>query len=79
MMYMFIGDVVAATFNTYSICHTKNFTVRANTALYSGQSKLFSQFQKLLSKSNLEFIWLSEIVKTIYMFVGDVVAATINT
>ena len=26
-----------------------------------------------------EFKWLSEVVKTMYMFVGDVVAATINT
>ena len=30
-------------------------------------------------KSNPEFKWLSEVVKTMYMFVGDVVAATINT
>ena len=31
-MYMFVGDVVAATINTYSMCITKTFTVRANTA-----------------------------------------------
>ena len=31
-IYMFVGDVVAATLNTKSICHTKNFTVRTNTA-----------------------------------------------
>ena len=49
------------------------------TLLYSGLSKLFSHFQKLVLKSNPEFKWLSEVVKTMYMFVGDVVAATINT
>ena len=40
---------------------------------------IFLQFQNIVLKSNPEFKWLSEVVKTIYMFVGDVVAATINT
>ena len=70
-MYMFVGDVVAA--------NTKNFTVRANTAYTVVCRKLFSHFQKLVLKSNPEFKWLSEVVKTMYKFVGDVVAATINT
>ena len=79
MMYMFVGDVVAATINTYCICHTKKFYCQSKHCLYSGLSKLFSQFQKLVLKSDPEFKWLSKVVKTIYMFVGDIVAATINT
>ena len=78
-IYMFVGDVVAATNNTLSICHTKNFTVRANTAYTVVCQNFCSHFQKLVLKSNPEFKWLSENVKTMYMFVGDVVAATIYT
>ena len=76
---MFVGDVVAATINTLSNCHTENFTVRANTAYTVVCQKFFSHFQKLVLKSNPKFKWLSKVVKTIYMFVGDVVAANINT
>ena len=49
------------------------------TLLTQWSVKTFSQFQKFVLNSNPEFKWLSEVIKTIYMFVGDVVAATINT
>ena len=49
------------------------------TLLIQWSVKTFFAFSKISLKSNLEFKWLSEVVKTIYMFVGDVVAATINT
>ena len=57
----------------------KKFYGQNKHCLYSSLSKLFSQFQKLVLKSNPVFKWLSEVVKTMYMFVGDVVAATIST
>ena len=56
----------------------KNFC-QSKHCLHSGLSKLFLHFQKLFFKSNPEFKWLSEVVKMMFMFVGDVVAATINT
>ena len=56
----------------------KNF-LSEQTLLIQWSVKISLHFQKLDLESNPEFKWLSEIVKTMYMFVGDVVAATINT
>ena len=60
------------------MCHTK-ILLSEKTLLIQWSVKTFLHFQNLFLKSNPEFKWLSEVVKTVYMFVDDVVAATINT
>ena len=64
---------------TLKVSVIQKILLSEQTLLIQWSVKNFSQFQKLVLKSNPKFIWLSEVVKTIYMFVGDVVAATINT
>ena len=45
-IYMYVGDVVTATINTYSICHTENFTVE-QTLLIQWSVKTFLAFSEI--------------------------------
>ena len=64
---------------TLKVSVIQKILLSEQTLLIQCSVKTFSHFQKLVLKSNPEFKWLSEVVKTMYMFVGDVVVAIINT
>ena len=64
---------------TLKVSVIQKILLSEQTLLIQWSVKTFLHFLKLFLKSNPEFILLSEVVKTIYMFVEDVVAAKINT
>ena len=64
---------------TLKVSVIQKIILSEQTLLIQWSVKTFFAISELVLKSNPEFKWLSEVVKTMYMFVGDVVAATIYT
>ena len=64
---------------TFKVSVIQKILLSEQTLLIQWSVRTFFAISEIILKSNLKFKWLLEVVKTMCMYVGDVVAATINT
>ena len=64
---------------TLKVSVIQKILLSAQTLLIQWSVKTFFAFSVVSFKEKSEFKWLSEVVKTMYMFVGVDVTATNNT